>query len=129
MKRHAVTLALAGSLLLGSDLLGAMRPALIRRLAELRHTEKVLRDGAQVWLDTTAPDSVIAFKRCLEDGTVAFVFGNVKGEPVEFRLSSGTLPTFVANMLSSAAEIRGEVVKLGAWGYWAVTTRDRQENK
>ena len=104
---------------------GQRRLALIRRLAELRHTEKVLRDGSQVWLDTTAPDSVIAFKRCLEDGTVAYVFGNVKGEPVEFRLSSGTLPTSVSNMLSSAAEIRGDVVKLGAWGYLAVTSNGK----
>ena len=99
---------------------GQKRLTLIRRLAELRHTERVFQDGSQDWLDTTAPDAVIAFARRLADGTTAYVFGNVKGTEVSFSLQSATLPAAVKELLAHAAERRGDTLTLGPWGYWVV---------
>ena len=93
---------------------GQRRLALIRRLSELRHTVRALQDGTQEWLETSAPDSVVAFARRLSDGSSIFVYGNVKDEPVEFELPSGVGGD---GLLGYSVTRKGTSVCLGPWGY------------
>ena len=96
---------------------GQRRLALIRRLAELRHTVRALQDGSQEWLEISAPDSVIAFARRLQDDSAVCVYGNVKDEPVEFELPSGADGT---ELLSYSVTRKGTSVRFGPWGYLAL---------
>ena len=96
---------------------GQRRLALIRRLAELRHTVRALQDGNQEWLETSAPDSVIAFARRMEDGSAVCVYGNVKGEPVEFNLPPDADGR---ELLGYSVTRKGGTVRLGPWGYLAL---------
>lgn len=96
---------------------GQQRLALIRRLIELRHTVRALQDGNQEWIETSAPDSVIAFARRLDDGSAVCVYGNVKGEPIEFKLPFNVDGKV---LLDHSATRNGSSVRLGPWGYLAL---------
>ena len=68
-------------------------------------------------LELSAPDSVIAFARRMEDGSGVYVYGNVKGETVEFELPSNADGK---ELLSYSVTRNGSSVRLGPWGYLAL---------
>ena len=65
------------------------RQHIIKTLNGLKSTSEILDLGETVWLDTSAPDSVIAFKRAFNGKEITFI-GNTKPTPCEISISDIT---------------------------------------
>ena len=100
---------------------GRKRLALIRRLAELRHTDKVFSGGGQEWVTDGESQNCIAFVRRLDSERAVFVAANLSSSPVRFRPSGIEFRKGTSPILASAAQIAADgALALGAWGYIVV---------
>lgn len=64
---------------------GIRRQEIIKKLNALKSESDLLRFGKTVWLDTACPDSMIVFKRVLNQKEMLFV-GNTKNEAVTLEI-------------------------------------------
>ena len=65
------------------------RQHIIKTLNDLKSTSEILDLGETFWLDTSAPDNVIAFKRAFNGKEITFI-GNTKPTPCEISISNIT---------------------------------------
>ena len=97
---------------------GKRRMALLKKLSSLRMGNEALWNGQTKWLDTSAPESVIAFMRTCGKQNIA-VFVNTKNAKVSFETSLNTQGA--KTMLSSGAAIESKdgktLAKLEPFGY------------
>ncbi len=97
---------------------GKRRMALLKKLSSLRMGNEALWNGQTKWLDTSAPESVIAFMRTCGKQNIA-VFVNAKNAKVSFETSLDTQGA--KTMLSSGAAIESKdgktFAKLEPFGY------------
>lgn len=67
---------------------GKERLAFVRSLIELRRTSEPLRRGTLVWLDNSAPEKIVSFRRETSDQAVT-VLVNLKNEPAQGTVALG----------------------------------------
>lgn len=67
---------------------GKERFAFVQSLAELRRVQEPLRRGTLVWLDNSAPEKVVSFRRETADQAAA-VLVNLKDEPIQGTVALG----------------------------------------
>ena len=97
---------------------GKRRMALLKKLSSLRMENEALWNGQTKWLDTSAPESVLAFMRTCGKQNIA-IFVNAKNAGASFETSLDTRGA--KTMLSSGAAIESKdgktFAKLEPFGY------------
>jgi len=93
---------------------GQARRAFVRKLCALRHAEAALADGDQVWLDTDAPDALLAFTRTLGAERILVI---VNAKPT---VAAAALPDAAryTPLLASGADVAGGTATLAPYGFF-----------
>ncbi|MBQ7189782.1 MAG: hypothetical protein IJR99_10240 [Kiritimatiellae bacterium] len=94
---------------------GQKRLALIRKLANLRHTESVFYDGTQEWVTSGEKQGAIAFVRRVKDRAV-FVTANLTDKEVTFKVP-GIVPKGNPLLDENGTLSQDGNVRLASWGY------------
>ena len=101
----------------GSDA-GKERRAFVRRLAEIRREHSALTNGGILWLDNSAPESILTFRRDTQGESVLAVV-NLKNAPVSGNITGnfGGLEPIFENGSVSAAD-GAATFDLPPFGWW-----------
>ena len=86
------------------------RMAVVKRLVELKRSEKALFDGAVEWNNTEIPEKIVSFSRIADEDKITFI-GNFSKETAVCAAIAGEM------LISSGAEISGESLTLAPYGY------------
>ena len=79
---------------------GKSRFALLRKLIELRHTQKALSSGSVTWLSHDMPDEVLAFTRNSPEQNL-IVVANCRDIPLQVKIGSGMTRVSLPEILLS----------------------------
>jgi len=90
------------------------RQSVVKTLNTLKSTSELLDEGKTIWLDVSAPNEVISFKRVLNDKELLFI-GNTKNADVSVQIQS----IDGKNVILSNGEhkIENNVLSLSAYEY------------
>ena len=99
------------------------RAALVRQLNALRRGDDIFSRGEVTWIDSDAPDAVIAFRRTLGERRAWFA-ANLRNEPVSVRIAEPFSGSF-GNALVSGAEMPAED-RLSFAPHGFILIRDRE---
>ena len=94
---------------------GRERLALVRKLADLRHHDRIFSEGTMEFVPDGEGTNVLAFVRRLGDREV-LVAANLSGLDVSFDLKSRRVPTG-RTILGRLAHFEGTACRMGPWGY------------
>ncbi|MDO4573964.1 MAG: alpha-amylase family glycosyl hydrolase [Planctomycetia bacterium] len=95
--------------------IGKSRLALVRRLAEIRGSDRAFTYGTVAWFDNDAPDQVLSFCRVL-DGRKVGVLLNLKNMPVTVRI-----PDFPATenvLMNRGVRKDGDTYQIEPFGFY-----------
>ena len=98
---------------------GKARMALMKKLSELRMSNKALWKGKTAWLDNSAPDAVVSFVRTC-DGEQIAVVANATNKAVEASVEIGTGSAMLSRGAKLSADGGKTRVKLAPYAYAVV---------